>query len=525
MEFIMNKQSLIFTISLLSFYTVSLIGMESSSNESNNKIEITDQDIAAINAILLEDLDQNDQKATKEKKEETNGIDDKEEQTRDIKKETGIFSLDAQPRKAATMQAVIYELLLPHNPYKSSFVKKITDLLTFEKKSISVNGSIHALMFRNNNKSIGYHWHDPKNLKTYPSHFAPDSTFTMRLDKVSEFNLENNSLMREFDCAPARGSAFGKNCDFFALDDGHGLSICSDLEDDFDYSIQSYRTIDKDDPTTFSLVHATLNNNLDTLACAMGLNQGYVMILDIKPSILKKFKKLHEFFNTPAVDPIDIEKDRIKARDSVRSLVFHPTDNRFLAIGYNNHKSIDLYDLTEHLVKKSFDSNSQTSALAFSPDGKILAAGCAKPDTCTEMQTIDLWDVETGTLIATINAHNDTITTLAFSPNGKLLASGSKSKTDGIFLWDMQPINELMQFIRSLSGDCTGAKKFLLLNAIFESNANKDAKGNPKEPKPFDLYQPEAIALLKDLPIWLKKQLQKKQMVRVFTKKRAENKQ
>ncbi len=504
----MNKQSLIFTISLLSFSTISLIGMESSPKDSNTKIEITDQDIAAINAISL-DIDQNDQKATKEKK----------EQTQDIKKETGIFSLHAQPRKAATMQAVIYELLLPHNPYKSSFVKKITDLLTFEKKSISVDGSIHALMFRNNNKSIGYHWHDPKNLKTYPSNFIPNSTFTMILDKISEFNLENNSLMRESDTAPARGSAFGKNCDFFALDDGHGgPSIYSDLEDDFSCSIRSYRTIDKDDPTTFSLVHTTLNNNLDTLACAMGLNQGYVTILDIKPSILKKFKKLNDFFNTPVVDPIDIEKDRIKARDSVRSLVFHPTDNRFLAIGYYNDKSIDLYDLTEHLVKKSFDSNSQTSALAFSPDGKILAAGYAKPDTCTEMQTIDLWVVETETLIATINAHNDTITTLAFSPNGKLLASGSKSKTDGIFLWDMQPINELMQFIRSLSGDCKSAKKFLLLNAIFESNANKDAKGNPKEPKPLNLYQPEAVALLKDLPIWLKKQLQKKQMVRVFKK-------
>lgn len=61
-------------------------------------------------------------------------------------------------------------------------------------------------------------------------------------------------------------------------------------------------------------------------------------------------------------------------------------------------------------------------------------------------------------------------------------------------------------------------KKFLLLHAILKSNVDKDVNNRPKISKPLDLYQPEAIALLKDLPIWLQKPLQDKQMVRVFNK-------
>ena len=101
------------------------------------------------------------------------------------------------------------------------------------------------------------------------------------------------------------------------------------------------------------------------------------------------------------------------------------------------------------------------------------------------------------------------------------MASGSDDET--IRLWDIRPFIELPQFLKTLSAmqpyaNTTGLKKFLLLKAILESNADKDARGKPKQPKPLELYQPEAIALLKDLPIWLQKPLQDKGMVKVFKK-------
>jgi WD40 repeat protein len=74
--------------------------------------------------------------------------------------------------------------------------------------------------------------------------------------------------------------------------------------------------------------------------------------------------------------------------------------------------------------------------VAFSPDGRTLASGL-NPDCYGSGKdgTIKLWDVASGTNIATLKGHTKSISSVAFSPDGKTLASASWDQT--VKLWDV----------------------------------------------------------------------------------------
>lgn len=70
-------------------------------------------------------------------------------------------------------------------------------------------------------------------------------------------------------------------------------------------------------------------------------------------------------------------------------------------------------------------------ALAWSPDGRLLAAGRA---------TIALWDAQKGVRIASLAGHKDFVRSMAFSPDGRLLASTGLDKT--VRVWDVASFRE-----------------------------------------------------------------------------------
>jgi WD40 repeat protein len=70
-------------------------------------------------------------------------------------------------------------------------------------------------------------------------------------------------------------------------------------------------------------------------------------------------------------------------------------------------------------------------ALAFSPDGKVLASGGGIPSRDGELL---LWNAADGSLLREITgAHSDTVFDLSFTPDGSLLASAAADKFARVF--------------------------------------------------------------------------------------------
>jgi RNA polymerase sigma factor (sigma-70 family) len=134
------------------------------------------------------------------------------------------------------------------------------------------------------------------------------------------------------------------------------------------------------------------------------------------------------------------EVRRFEGHDSRAEAVAFSPDGRLVATGASGSDPIHLWEAnTGKLVRRLGEREHAPNAfaLAFSPDGKVLASGGYAGQ-------VALRDVTSGEVVRAFKAHDHNVYCLAFTPDGKALASGSYDGT--VCVTDLASGKEVRKF-------------------------------------------------------------------------------
>ena len=129
-----------------------------------------------------------------------------------------------------------------------------------------------------------------------------------------------------------------------------------------------------------------------------------------------------------------------------KGLVFTP-DGRFLISG-SLDKSVRVWELATCKPVFALQGHKRSlAAIALAPNGRVVASAGGSRSVAVEVDTpqqIRFWDIATGEQIASLSGHNQDVSSLAFSPDGKLLAAGMRDTT--ALVWDVPAVANVRGF-------------------------------------------------------------------------------
>jgi WD40 repeat protein len=126
---------------------------------------------------------------------------------------------------------------------------------------------------------------------------------------------------------------------------------------------------------------------------------------------------------------------RWRAQDQIHALSFHPNSLQ-VAVGYSLANTVAVYRLDGGLVASLPTGTDTRTALAWHPDGELLAFGGFDA-------RIQIWNVKTRRKVAALEGHANQVNFLMFHWSGEILASTSWDGT--MRLWQPTPGRLLMQ--------------------------------------------------------------------------------
>lgn len=137
--------------------------------------------------------------------------------------------------------------------------------------------------------------------------------------------------------------------------------------------------------------------------------------------------------SAPVVPAIPLQ---VAVVSPVTSVKFSPNGSLLAVGGYQKVRLLDPH--SGKLIAELQGHADAVRSIAFSPDGKKLAAAGGEPQREGE---IKIWDLQSFRPIRTMRGHRDCIYSVAWSPDSTLIATGSYDKM--VKLWDVASGKEL----------------------------------------------------------------------------------